>query len=101
MKSCKENCSHRSMIVIRGETRPEAHAAAVISDVNRHGKLSVFQALLLSGKILVDLETGRGKMTFGISESFLIDPWRSLPSRLRVMIREPSLTSDKSPYFKQ
>lgn len=34
---------YRSMMVIRGETRPEAQAAAVKSETTRHGKLFVFQ----------------------------------------------------------
>ena len=35
---------YRSMMVMRGETSPEAQAAAVISETNRHGKLLVFQS---------------------------------------------------------
>lgn len=35
---------YRSRIVMRGETRPEAQAAAVKSDVIRHGKFFVFQS---------------------------------------------------------
>lgn len=35
---------YRSMMVIRGETSPEAHAAAVMSDMTRHGKFFVFQS---------------------------------------------------------
>ena len=34
--------SYRSMIVITGATKPEAQAAAVISEVTRHGKSLVF-----------------------------------------------------------
>ena len=34
---------YRSMMVIRGETRPEAQVAAVKSETIRHGKLFVFQ----------------------------------------------------------
>ena len=33
-----------SMMVIQGETRPEAHAAAVKSEVTRHGRFFVFQS---------------------------------------------------------
>lgn len=35
---------YRSMMVIRGETSPEAQAAAVMSDMTRHGKFFVFQS---------------------------------------------------------
>ena len=35
---------YRSMIVIQGETRPEAQAAAVTSHVIRQGKFFVFQS---------------------------------------------------------
>lgn len=38
------------MMVIRGETKPDAHAAAVRSDVTRHGRLAVFQFDSFSGK---------------------------------------------------
>ena len=34
--------AYRSMIVMAGETRPEAQAAAVRSEVIRHGKLTEF-----------------------------------------------------------
>lgn len=34
----------RSMMVIRGETRPEAQVAAVKSEVTRHGKFFVFHS---------------------------------------------------------
>ena len=35
---------YRSMMVMRGETRPDAQAAAVKSDAIRHGKFFVFQS---------------------------------------------------------
>ena len=35
---------YRSIMVIQGETRPEAQVAAVKSEVTRHGKLIVFQS---------------------------------------------------------
>ena len=38
------------MIVIRGETKPEAHAAAVRSEVTRHGRSLVFQFDSFNGK---------------------------------------------------
>lgn len=57
--------SYRSIIVIRGEMRLEAQAAAAMSDVIRHGKSFVFQFALLWGRTVVDFEAGRVRMTFG------------------------------------
>lgn len=42
--------AYRSMIVISGETRPEAHAAAVTSEVTRHGRSLVFHCDSCDGK---------------------------------------------------
>lgn len=40
------------MMVIRGETKPDAHAAAVRSEVTRHGRSLVFQVDSFNGKAL-------------------------------------------------
>lgn len=40
----ERSLSYRSIAVIRGETRPEAQAAAVMSEVTRHGKFFVFHS---------------------------------------------------------
>ena len=56
--------THRSMIVMSGATRPEAQAAAVTSEVIRHGKIFVFHSEPFKARIEVDFAEARGKMTF-------------------------------------
>lgn len=46
------------MIVISGATRPEAQAAAVRSEVTRHGKFLVFHFWGLNGTMDEGLERG-------------------------------------------
>ena len=53
-----------SMMVIQGETRPEAQVAAVRSDVIRHGKFFVFQLWDLRGITAVGAGGGRGTTSF-------------------------------------
>lgn len=76
----------RSMMVMRGETRPEAQAAAVKSEVTRHGKFFVFQLSDLSGSSAVGAAGGRGWMTVGGAGLPSMDPARSLRSNSRVII---------------
>lgn len=52
---------YRSIIVIKGETRPEAHAAAVMSEPTRHGRCSVFQSGFERGAVDVDAGGVRGE----------------------------------------
>ena len=42
--------TYRSIMVISGETKPDAHAAAVRSDVTRHGRSAVFHFESFSGR---------------------------------------------------
>lgn len=91
---------YRSIIVIRGETRPEAQAAAVMSDVTRHGKCFVFQAWLLRGRTVVGFEDW-GRMTFGGGSNwalFLMDSWRPLPSKLRVITSKEPVRPRYAPF---
>lgn len=79
---------YRSMIVISGATRPEAQAAAVTSDVIRHGRFVVVHVCGLKGRTWEDFEGARGRTTFGARSRALsvIAPLRPLGSRLRVII---------------
>ena len=52
------------MIVIRGATRPDAQAAAVISEVTLHGKPLVFHPVLFGGRTRVGFGGGWGRMIF-------------------------------------
>ena len=74
---------YRSIMLIRGETRPEAQAAAVTSVRIRHGKLLVFQwcwwwwwgefresMVLGRGCDDDDDDDGRGRMRFGGGAGF-------------------------------
>ena len=74
-----------SMMVIQGETRPEAQAAAVRSDVIRHGKFFVFQLWDLRGITAIGAGGGRGRMTFGGAGLSPMDPARPLRSNSRVI----------------
>ena len=74
-----------SMMVIQGETRPEAHVAAVRSDVIRHGRFFVFQSWDLRGITAVGAGGGRGRMAFGGAGLSAMDPARPLRSNSRVI----------------
>ncbi len=94
--------AYRSIIVIKGETRPEAQAAAVMSDMTRHGKFSVLQLAVLRERDVVGFEADRGRMTFGGGSYWgwsLIDPWRPLPSRLRVITCKRPVRPCYAPFY--
>ena len=72
-------------MVMRGETRPDAQAAAVKSEVTRHGKMVVFQTWDLRGSAAVGAGGGRGRMTFDEAGLSPTDPARPLPFNSRVI----------------
>jgi len=78
----------RSIIVIMGETRPAEQAAAVISEVTRHGRFLVLYSDLkgmtdfAGGGRGVRTEEGGGGKSVAFS---LSDPSRPFRSRLRVI----------------
>lgn len=80
-----ERMLYLSMMVIQGETRPEAQVAAVRSDVIRHGKFFVFQSRDLRAITAVGAGGGRGRITFGGAGLSPIDPARPLRSNSRVI----------------
>ena len=55
---------YRSMIVMSGATRPDAHAAAVRSEVILHGNCFVFHVLSFKDRIVVGSGGACGSMTF-------------------------------------
>lgn len=58
--------AYRSMMAMKGETSPEAHAAAVKSDVTLHGRSFVFQDSTVGGSLDAGPERARGEaMMFG------------------------------------
>ena len=84
------------MIVISGATRPEAQAAAVMSEVILHGKFLALYFEPYKGRIEVDLEGAFERMTFGVcSKVFLLTAGsRPLPLRFRVMTCKVSWYGD-------
>ena len=70
-------------MVINGETKPDAHAAAVRSDVTRHGRLAVFHFESFSGKAFEAMLPAFGEKSGGALS--LSDFGGPLPSTSRVM----------------
>ena len=65
--------AYRSMMAMKGETSPEAHAAAVKSDVTLHGKSFVFQDSTVCGNLDAGSERARGEATmFGEEERWAL-----------------------------
>ena len=71
---------------MKGETRPEAHVAAVKSDMMRHGKFWVFQSLEVRGFMVLGGGGGRGRMRFGGEGLSPMAAARPLRSNSRVMV---------------
>ena len=69
---------YRSIMVMRGETRPEAQAAAVKSEKMRHDRLLVFHSRDLRESIVFGAWDGRGIMMFGEAGFSPMDPARPL-----------------------
>ena len=77
------------MMVMRGATEPDAQAAAVTSEVIRHGRSFVFHSCSWKGMMEEGLLCGRGTMTLGEAsnwDSSLIASSRPLRGILRVII---------------
>ena len=75
--------TYRSIMVISGETKPAAHAAAARSDVIRHGRLAVFHFDSWSGKAFEAMLLDFGEKSGGALS--LSDFGRPLRSTSRVM----------------
>ena len=76
-------------MVIIGATQPDAHAAAVTSEVIRHGKFFVFHSCSRKGMMEGGLLCDRGTMTLGEAANWdfsLIASSRPLRGILRVII---------------
>ena len=76
-------------MVMRGATEPEAQAAAVTSEVIRHGRSFVFHSCSWKGMMEGGLLCGRDTMTLGEAsnwDSSLIASSRPLRGILRVII---------------
>jgi len=75
--------TYLSMIVMRGETKPEAQAAAVTSEVTLHETALVFHWRSLHGRVFDGITPGFVEICGrGLSPS---ESWRPLRSTLRVM----------------
>lgn len=75
--------AYRSMMAMKGETSPEAHAAAVKSDVTLHGRSFVFQHSTFGGSLDVGSERARGEARWALSAKAFPRPSRSM---LRVIV---------------
>ena len=82
------------MIVISGATKPEAQAAAVMSEVTLHGRFLALYFEPYKGRI--EVEGAFERMTFGGCSKVLLltTGSRPLPSRFRVMTCEVSCYGD-------
>ena len=78
--------TYRSITVMSGATKPEAHVAAVMSAVVRHGRSLVFHLVLFGGKTLVVAMLGFGERS---RKGFSFNEFgRPLRSTSRVMISD-------------